>query len=392
MHRLLQRQLKRHLGSCNPLSPEWESFLKAVDEAYCQFDEDHVLLERSLEFSSQELLESNSQLRELLNAVEAQVTERTVELAQANSELTATLADLQNTQVQLIQAEKMSSLGQLVAGIAHEVNNPVNFIHGNLFYLRNYSNSLLAIVQCFMEFCSEPPIELQQLIDDLDIEYINHDLPKLIGSMEVGTNRIQEIVLSLRNFSRMDESEFKAVDLHEGIDSTIVMLEHRLKADQYHPAIEVIRNYGDLPDIECYAGQINQVFMNILVNAIDAIDEQSKNQSAEALKPIPKRIEIKTSILDQNFVVIHFIDNGAGITPATQQKLFNPFFTTKPVGMGTGMGLSISYQIINERHHGTIECISSIGRGAEFIIKIPIVQKRKQETILRDSLTYNKCD
>jgi two-component system, NtrC family, sensor kinase len=379
MHRLLQRQLKRHLGSHNPPMPEWENFLKAVDEAYCQFEEDHGLLERSLELSSTELLQSNAQLQELLNAVESQVAERTLELAQTNAELTATLADLRNTQVQLIQAEKMSSLGQLVAGIAHEVNNPVNFIHGNLVYLRSYSNSLLSIAKQAVEDYSEVSSELQELIDDTDFDYINHDLPKLLGSMEIGTHRIQQIVLSLRNFSRMDESEFKAVDLHDGIDSTLVMLDHRLKVNAVCSAIEIIKNYGNLPVIECYAGQINQVFMNILVNAIDAIEEKARTLSLKELEAISHRIEIHTLILDQQFAVIRFVDSGIGLKPAIQKKIFDPFFTTKPVGMGTGMGLSISYQIITERHGGTIECFSSVGKGTEFVIKIPIVQSRNHQ-------------
>lgn len=374
MHRLLQRQIKRHLNHINPL-PEWENFLQAVDEAYCQFEADHTLIERSLELSSQELLQSNSQLQGFLDTVEAQVVDRTLELAQANAELTATFTSLQHTQVQLIQAEKMSSLGQLVAGIAHEINNPVNFIHGNLVYLRSYNNSLLAIVQRFLEFYAEPPIEIQELIDDLDLDYMTHDLPKLIDSMQLGTNRIKEIVLSLRNFSRTDESEYKLVDLHNGIESTIVMLGHRLHKNLKRPAINIIRDYSNLPMVECYASQMNQVFMNILANSIDAIEEKSINRKSGELDQAPDRIEIQTTLMDQKFVSIRFLDNGIGIDPVIQKKLFDPFFTTKPVGMGTGIGLSISYQIVTKQHRGTIECISSIGKGTEFIIKIPIVQK-----------------
>lgn len=374
MHPLLQRQIKRHLSHINPL-PEWENFLQAVDEAYCQFEADHILIERSLELSSEELLQSNSQLQGFLDTVEAQVVDRTLELAQANAELTATFASLQHTQVQLIQAEKMSSLGQLVAGVAHEINNPVNFIYGNLVYLRSYSNSLLAIVQQFLEFYTEPPSKIQELIDDLDLDYMSRDLPKVIDSMQLGTQRIKEIILSLRNFSRMDEAEYKTVDLHDGIESTIVMLRHRLNRDLKRPAIKIIRNYGNLPMIECYAAQMNQVFMNILANAIDAIEEKIRNQKLRELDQTSDCIEIQTILMDQKFVSIRFLDNGIGIDPATQKKLFDPFFTTKPIGMGTGIGLSISYRIITEQHQGTIECISSIGKGTELIIKIPIVQK-----------------
>lgn len=374
MHPLLQRQIKRHLSHINPL-PEWENFLQAVDEAYCQFEADHILIERSLELSSEELLQSNSQLQGFLDTVEAQVVDRTLELAQANAELTATFASLQHTQVQLIQAEKMSSLGQLVAGVAHEINNPVNFIYGNLVYLRSYSNSLLAIVQQFLEFYTEPPSKIQELIDDLDLDYMSCDLPKVIDSMQLGTQRIKEIILSLRNFSRMDEAEYKTVDLHDGIESTIVMLRHRLNRDLKRPAIKIIRNYGNLPMVECYAAQMNQVFMNILANAIDAIEEKIRNQKPRELDQTSDCIEIQTILMDQKFVSIRFLDNGIGIDPATQKKLFDPFFTTKPIGMGTGIGLSISYRIITEQHQGTIECISSIGKGTELIIKIPIVQK-----------------
>ncbi len=374
MHPLLQRQIKRHLSHINPL-PEWENFLQAVDEAYCQFEADHILIERSLELSSEELLQSNSQLQGFLDTVEAQVVNRTLELAQANAELTATFASLQHTQVQLIQAEKMSSLGQLVAGVAHEINNPVNFIYGNLVYLRSYSNSLLAIVQQFLEFYTEPPSKIQELIDDLDLDYMSRDLPKIIDSMQLGTQRIKEIILSLRNFSRMDEAEYKTVDLHDGIESTITMLRHRLNRDLKRPAIKIIRNYGNLPMIECYAAQMNQVFMNILANAIDAIEEKIRNQKLRELDQTSDCIEIQTILMDQKFVSIRFLDNGIGIDPATQKKLFDPFFTTKPIGMGTGIGLSISYRIITEQHQGTIECISSIGKGTELIIKIPIVQK-----------------
>jgi two-component system, NtrC family, sensor kinase len=374
MHRLLQRQLKRHLSHLGPLPAEWDNFLAAVDDAYCQFESDHSMLERSLELSSEELLQSNTQLQTLLNEVEEQVEQRTRELACTNLDLTQALVSLQNTQVQLIQAEKMSSLGQLVAGIAHEINNPVNFIHGNIVYLQDYTKNLLSIIQLCLECYPNPPVQLQTLIEDVDLDYIRQDLPKLMNSIDIGTQRIKEIVLSLRNFSRMDEADYKLVNLHEGIESTLMMLEHRLRAQPDRSAIEVVKHYGDLPTVECYAGQINQVFMNLLANAIDAVEERDIHRTKEENLAHPSQITIYTETIENHTVVVRFVDNGPGIPLQTQQKLFDPFFTTKPIGKGTGMGLSISYQIITERHRGTIQCLSSIGEGTEFVIKIPVIQ------------------
>ncbi|MBD2344716.1 PAS domain-containing sensor histidine kinase [Anabaena subtropica] len=289
------------------------------------------------------------------------------QLRQQAQDLAATLQELQRTQTQMIQAEKMSSLGQLVAGVAHEINNPVNFIHGNLSYLEEHIQDLLRIIQVYQEKNTNYDAEFQTLHEEIDLDYIQHDLPKILNSMKVGTQRIRQIVLSLRTFSRMDEAEFKAVDIHAGIDSTLMILQHRLKEQPERPAIQIIKDYGTLPLVECYAGQLNQVFMNILANAIDALEERMGNNQ------IPT-IRISTSVCNSHRIKIAIADNGMGMPEKIQQQVFNPFFTTKSVGKGTGMGMSISYQIITEKHNGKLECHSQPGQGTEFMIEIPIQQ------------------
>ena len=286
---------------------------------------------------------------------------------QARTEhLERTLQELQRTQTQMIQSEKMSSLGQLVAGIAHEINNPVNFIHGNLTYSDQYSQDLIRIITAYQAEFPEPSAALQEMIDDIDVDYLMMDLPKLVNSMKAGADRIREIVLSLRNFSRLDEAEFKVANLHSGIDSTLMILQHRLKAKDAQPEIVINLDYGDIPKVECYAGQLNQVFMNIIANAIDALEESFTNGHV----PNPE-ITIQTLKQDDR-VIISIIDNGIGIAPEQLSRLFDPFYTTKPVGQGTGMGLSISYQIVVDRHSGTLDCISAIGSGTKFVITLPI--------------------
>ncbi|OCQ98094.1 PAS domain-containing protein [Limnothrix sp. PR1529] len=292
-------------------------------------------------------------------------------LQQKAADLEAALLDLQHTQNQLIQSEKMSSLGQLVAGVAHEINNPVNFIHGNLSHAHRYAEDLLEIVQAYQERIPNPDPDLNDLIEEVDLEFVAEDLPKLLQSMRVGTDRIREIVSSLRNFSRLDEADVKEVDLHEGIDSTLLILQNRLKPKPEHPGIQVVKQYGVLPRVECYAGQLNQVFMNILVNAIDALEERDRLRDTEAIKDHPSQITITTRAIDSRWVQVQLSDNGPGIAPDIQQRLFDPFFTTKPVGKGTGLGMSISYQIVTERHGGRLICESAPGQGATFIIEIP---------------------
>lgn len=286
-------------------------------------------------------------------------------------QLEVTLCELQQAQTQLVQAEKMSSLGQMVAGIAHEINNPVSFIFGNLTYTEEYTGSLMKLLQMYQDEFPETSPAIRDAIDALELDFLLDDLPKMISSMKVGATRIRDIVRSLRSFSRLDESDMKSVNLHEGIDSTLMILEHRLKAlsvsvagTEYHrPLIQVVKEYGELPQVECYAGLLNQVFMNMLANAIDALEEQKSN---------PGIIRIRTEV-EGSFVAIAISDNGVGITEKVKQRIFDPFFTTKAIGSGTGMGLAISHSIVVEKHQGEINCISAVGKGTEFIIKIPIV-------------------
>ncbi|MGV0106291.1 histidine kinase [Nostoc sp. DSM 114160] len=312
-----------------------------------------------------QLHESFTALEKSKEELEERVEERTTELKNA-------LGELQRTQSQVVQSEKMSSLGQLVAGIAHEINNPVNFIHGNLAHVQEYTQDLLALMQLYQQYNPYPAAEIQTVAEDIDLEFLQSDLPKMLSSMRVGTDRIRQIVLSLRNFSRIDEAEFKRVDIHEGIDSTLMILQHRLKAKPEQPEIQVIKNYGTVPLVECYAGQLNQVFMNILVNAIDALEENNTKLTYEEIKENPSQIKIRTSVVNSTWLEVAIADNGVGISQDFLQRIFDPFFTTKPVGKGTGMGMSISYQIVTEKHNGKLECFSTPGKGTEFIIQIPL--------------------
>ena len=283
---------------------------------------------------------------------------------QRTLQLTQTLTTLKLAQSQLIQSEKMSSLGQLVAGVAHEINNPVNFIHGNVNYVRTYAQDLLQILNLYQKHYPNPNIEIQDTIEAVDLDFIISDLTNVLRSMETGTERIQQIVRSLRIFSRMDEAEMKSVNIHEGLDSALMLLDSRLKST--NPAIEVICNYDDIPDIECYAGQLNQVFMNILTNAIDSIETINLTNNLDH----GRSIQITTTLVNKIQVEIRIKDSGTGISDSEKQRLFDPFFTTKPIGKGTGMGLSICYQIVT-RHGGHLTCNSTLGEGAEFVIQIP---------------------
>lgn len=290
-------------------------------------------------------------------------------------ELTQALQELKQTQTRLIQGEKMAGLGQLLAGVAHEINNPVSFIFGNLIHLEEYSQELLNAVKFYRQNSSLSPT-IQEQIDNHDLDFIIEDLPKTLDSMKVGTERIHEIVLSLRNFSRTDEAELKAVDIHEGLDSTLLILGHRLKNNNQRPAIEIVKEYATFPLLECYPSQLNQVFMNLLSNSIDALEEKFKTIQQRYLKlsqkcpMIPLTIWISTQAIN-NQIVIRIADNGLGIPEEVRSHIFDPFFTTKGPGKGTGLGLSISYQIVVEKHHGQIKCFSKPGEGTEFLIEIP---------------------
>ncbi|MFM9266641.1 PAS domain S-box protein [Tychonema sp. BBK16] len=305
---------------------------------------------------------------------EAALRESEIQLRKQTAELEITLKNLQDTQTQLIQAEKMSSLGQLVAGIAHEINNPVSFIYGNIEPATNYASDLIKLIDLYREHYPSPPPAIGNFIEDIDLEYLESDFSNLLKSMKTGAVRISDIVKSLRTFSRLDEADFKKTDIHENIESTLVILQSRLNGRAGKPEIQIAKYYGELPLVECYGGLLNQVFMNLLVNAIDAIEQQR-----EILEPIARlgyigQIAIATSFAAENRVFISIQDNGCGITPQVQEKIFNPFFTTKPVGKGTGMGLATSYQIITDNHRGELRCFSILGEGTEFAIKLPVCE------------------
>ncbi|NET46250.1 PAS domain-containing protein [Okeania sp. SIO2B3] len=302
-------------------------------------------------------------------------------------ELYKALQKLQQAQAQLIQTEKMSSLGQIVAGLAHEINNPINFISANISYASQYTQNLLSLIHLYQQNYPHPPTIIQEQIEAVELDFLIEDLPKILNSMKVGADRICAIILSLRNFSRLDESEVKIVDIHEGIESTLLILQNKLREKPEEKAIQIIKKYDSLPNIECYVSQINQVFMNIISNAVDALAEKRNKKSQQSnpnllMQENLPTIEISTKATSSQEVAIIISDNGIGMTEIVCQKIFDPFFTTKPVGSGTGLGLSVSYQIIVEKHQGKLNCTSTPKQGTEFLIEIPIRQKTKQTTEL----------
>ncbi|MEM7726550.1 MAG: ATP-binding protein [Cyanobacteria bacterium P01_A01_bin.45] len=327
----------------------------------------------------QEKFIAQTALEETNKKLENRVELRTQELTQKNYQLKIILDKLKSTQIQLIHTEKMSSLGQMIAGIAHEINNPVSFIYGNITYIREYVNNILELVNIYQEHYPQRPPEIEEFAEAIELDFVKEDLSKIVESMYVGTERIKKIVLSLRNFSRLDESDFKKVDIHQGMDSTLMILQNRLKSQVENLEISLIKEYGNIPLIECYPSQLNQAFMNIISNAIDILEEKVINSRENESKfqqnqPFRPTITICTQVKDEEKVQIIISDNGQGINEKVKQKLFDPFFTTKVVGKGTGLGLSISYQIIVSKHKGRLFCNSILGEGTDFIIEIPISQ------------------
>lgn len=304
-----------------------------------------------------------------LRRSEARFKEQAAQLEEA-------LHQLQRMQGELVKTEKMSSLGELVAGVAHEINNPVSFVCGNLTHAIDYVQNIVDLISLYQQYYPQPVEAIAQASEEMDVEFAISDLPKTLESMQVGADRIRQIVLSLRNFSHNDEMQPRPIDLHQGLDSTLLILQNRLKRTSGHQDIEVCKEYGDLPPVACYGGQMNQVFMNILSNAIDALEEAQDRKGVQFTSP---QINIRTRVVDGLRVQISIADNGSGIPLAVSQRLFDPFFTTKPVGKGTGMGLSISHQIIVEKHGGKLNCLSTPGQGAEFVIEIPIKPESKEQ-------------
>lgn len=300
------------------------------------------------------------------------------QIAQAQAQqLEQALSQLQATQAQLVQSEKMSSLGQLIAGIAHEINNPINFIHGNLTYASAYFYDLLSFLRLYQKHYPNPDAEILEQAEVINVDFIANDLPKLLSSMQRGTDRIRSIVLSLRNFSRLDEADMKQVDLHEGIENTLLILQHRLKVKGQNTEIQVLKEYANLPLIECYPGQLNQVFMNILTNAIEAFERSrigTEDCSSGAIAIRTSLLDLSDSTQNSQNVLIQISDNGPGMTESVKTRIFDPFFSTKPVGQGTGLGLAISYQVVVKHHQGVLTCTSAPGQGTEFLIEIPIQQ------------------
>ena len=373
-------------------------FISAIDDTM-----DKV---KAFEVGAVDYIAKPFQEAEVLARIEHQLNLRSlqIKLQQQNTLLQQALADLKQAQTQMIQNEKMVSLGQLVAGIAHEINNPINFIYGNLSPAIQYIHDLLNLIDAYQLDFPKPPPRIENLINALDLNFLKEDLLDLMGSMGRGADRIRQIVLSLRNFSRLDQAEMKLVDIHEGIDSTMLILQHRLRETPARTTIQVIKKYGQLPLVNCYPGQLNQVFLHLLNNAIDALQDGgkyervgvgeksvlpgSKNEafadssnfsdsgtSTEMVLPYPiPTIWISTELKDGNTVKIRIADNGIGVAESVRASLFDPFVTTKPTGSGMGLGLAISYQIVVQQHKGKLICCSSPRQGAEFVIEIPVAQ------------------
>ncbi|MFE1745201.1 response regulator [Coleofasciculus sp. H7-2] len=345
-----------------------------VEEALLQLKEEQ---EERVEERTVELSQSNALLKQEIQeriSTEAVLQQSEARYREQAHQLELAFRQLQQTQSQLIQSEQLASLGQLVAGVAHEMNNPVNFIYGNVTHADHYTQDLMHLLNLYAKEFPNPGPTITEEAQAIDLEFLVEDLPKLLGSMKIGVERIREIVQSLRNFSRVDEAQMKPVNIHDGLDSTLLILNNRLKSKPDYPGIQIIKEYGKLPPVECYAGQLNQVFMNLLSSVIDTLEEYDRKRSPEEIHFSRSTIRICTEITDRGFVTIQITDNGPSMTEEVRTHLFDPFYTPKTNGKGTKIGLSLSYQIVVDKHGGQMQCISAPGQGTEFIMAIPIRQ------------------
>ncbi|MBD2048637.1 response regulator [Coleofasciculus sp. FACHB-64] len=311
------------------------------------------------------------QIEEVLARIQNQLTIQSLQtqLKNQNSQLQQALGDLKKAQAQLVQKEKMLGLGQLAAGMAHEINNSIGFISGNLEPARKYIQDLLNLVRIYQQEYPKPTLPIQKAIQEIDLDFLNSDIQNLVGSMQTGVERICTMLLALRIFSRLNESDIKAVDIHEGLNSTLLLLQHRLRGEGKRPEIQVLKKYEDLPLVNCYASQLNQAFLNLLNNAIDALELRIGQDFSESSSPT---IWISTEFSAWETIIVRIKDNGIGIAEEMRSRLFDPFFTTKPIGQGSGLGLLTTYEIIVEKHKGQLTCHSFPGQGAEFTIEIPV--------------------
>ena len=354
----------------------------AVDYIIKPFQREEMLarvnIHLQLQRLTQTLAEQNIHLKQWNEKLEQRVEERTAKLSQS-------LQQLQQAQVQLVQNEKMSALGQLVAGVAHEINNPVGSLSANLEHVETYAQDLSSMVQLYQKHYPQPDPEILEEQEAVDLGFVLGDLPKIFKSMKLASERLRNISGSLRTFSRSETASKVPADIHSNLDSTLLILKHRLKANGDRPVIEIIKKYGDLPLVDCYPGQLNQVFMNLLANAIDALEEENESEvdsgpSLFSLFSVPQ-IRICTELVEPDWIAIRIADNGPGLTKDATQRLFEPMFTTKPPGKGTGLGLSISHQIITEHHGGRLQCQSVQGQGTEFAIEIPVRSRENGNSI-----------
>ena len=378
LEKVLQSLNKQQIVSFD-YSLSWDNYEYWFAASISPISEHQVL------WVARDISERQAALRERKRAEEALKKSEAQERQKAR-ELEKTLAELKITQAQLLLSEKMASLGSLVAGIAHEINNPTNFIYGNIEPAKNYVQNLLELISLFQQHYPQSTREISEKIEEIDLDFIAEDFPELLNSMSTGATRISRIVESLRKFSHLDEAKSQRVDIHKEIDNTLFLLQHRLQQTSHSFQIRTIKKYAQLPKIECYPSQLNQVFMNILANAIDALEEKIQKKSIPSLNTdvsVQTSVEISsiptivicTEIFNSEQICIRIIDNGVGMAEEVTKYIFDPFFTTKSVGKGTGMGLSVSYQIIVENHHGQLECVSALGEGTEFFITIPIRQQ-----------------